>query len=250
MKNNCEQTEEYCKLAKLVCLILSANTRDHDCITCTGKLAEMGLLNLKVMAREENRARIKKIIRSCGYHRKRSHFLVNMAQTILKKHNAKIPEDIEQLIKIDGVSRKTALLAQNEYYGINSEGIACDIHVIHNCASFGFIKLKSKETKIRSLHVETALRHWIGRHDYQKVNKLFGSFSQLFTQLLKLRSSKNDDKKEDTKTLEKICKSMTDYIYQSYHVELLFCLISSLRRHYRSDEMTKVTVTKVTDECV
>jgi hypothetical protein len=49
-------------------------------------------------------------------------------------------------------------------------------------------------------------------------------------------STTTSKKKGDNVTLEKICKSMTDYIYQTYHVLLLFCLMTG--------STIKITATK------
>jgi endonuclease III len=213
--------------AKLVCLVLSANTKDNDCISCTAELAEAGLLDVQAMAEKSNRVRIKKIIKRCGYQRKRSKYLMEMANKILSLHYGKVPRTIGELMEFKGVARKTAVLTLNEAFGL-FEGIGCDIHVIQNCIAFQFLQLKSSTAKVGPIHAEMALRHWIGREKYPIVNKVFGSFSQLFTQMLGLRSGT-----ADPSVVTRICKAMTDYIHQTYHVELLFCLIKCLRKQYR-----------------
>ena len=219
--------ENTARFAKLVCLVLSGKTRDFGCIKYTVRLHHHGYLDIGRMA-NANPTTIKNIIWKTGYQRKRSEYLVRMAIQIRDEHDGIVPGNISELIKMDGVGRKTAVITLNEAFG-QFEGIGCDVHVSQCCEAFEFAQCNGK--RLSPAHAEMALREWIPERNFRQVNRIFGSFAQLFTQDLPLRGqSINDDERS---LAIAVCKAAGDFIHRTYHVQLLFCMICAMRKHYR-----------------
>ena len=221
--------ENTARFAKLVCLVLSGNTKDSGCIKATVKLHKAGYLDINKMAsaKEEN---IKNIIWKAGYQRKRSEFLVRMAKKILSVYGGVVPGNLGALTSFDGVARKTAILTLNEAFGL-FKGIGCDVHVSQCSEAMKLVKHVGK--RLSPLHAEMALREWIQEKNFREVNKIFGSFAQLFTQSLPLRTTKDDS---HYVLVDRLTKAAGDFLHRPYHVELLFCLIQITRHHYRNVE--------------
>lgn len=73
-------------------------------------------------------ADIEKIIYSCGFYRTKAADIVAACRILLAEHGGVIPEDIDTLIKLPGVGRKTANLLVGDLYGKPS--VVCDTHCI------------------------------------------------------------------------------------------------------------------------
>jgi hypothetical protein len=120
-------------------------------------------------------------------------------------------------------------LALNEALG-QFVGIGTDIHVIETVKSLDMIVLSDQKQNINAFHAEAALQTWVPKHMFPVINKIFGSFSQLFTQNIPARA--NSIGEEDITYIRSVCKAASN-IRERYHVSLLFCMLHSTRRRYR-----------------
>ena len=68
------------------------------------------------------------IIKSCGFYRSKAESIIGMAQMIRDKFGGVVPDNIDDLIKLPGVGRKTANLIVGDVYG--KESIVVDTHMI------------------------------------------------------------------------------------------------------------------------
>lgn len=78
-------------------------------------------------------------IKSTGFYRNKAKNIIATANIILKEYNGKVPNTMEELIKLKGVARKTANIVLGSGYGINV-GIAVDTHVIRLTNLIGLSK--------------------------------------------------------------------------------------------------------------
>jgi endonuclease-3 len=67
-------------------------------------------------------------IRSTGFYRNKAKNIKKSSQIIVKKYNSKVPSNMEELIELPGVARKTANIVLSNAFGI-IVGIAVDTHV-------------------------------------------------------------------------------------------------------------------------
>ncbi|MHC4221373.1 MAG: endonuclease III [Planctomycetota bacterium] len=75
-----------------------------------------------------DRSQIEADIRSTGFFRNKAKNIQAACETIIEKHNTKVPDTMEQLTKLAGVGRKTANVVLGNAF--DTPGIACDTHVI------------------------------------------------------------------------------------------------------------------------
>ncbi|MFA5382040.1 MAG: endonuclease III [Candidatus Micrarchaeia archaeon] len=71
---------------------------------------------------------LEKIIYSSGYYKMKAKRLKSMAQFVVKNFNGKIPNTIDELIKLPGVGRKTANVVLQSFFN-KTQGIVVDTHV-------------------------------------------------------------------------------------------------------------------------
>ena len=73
------------------------------------------------------RADLEEAIKSTGFYRNKATSIHGLAAAILEKHNGKVPGDMESLVKLPGVGRKTANVVLGNAFGV--PGITVDTHV-------------------------------------------------------------------------------------------------------------------------
>lgn len=67
------------------------------------------------------------MIKPTGFYHNKAKNIISCANEIIERHQAKVPEDIEELTKLSGVGRKTANVIRGNIYHIPS--IVVDTHV-------------------------------------------------------------------------------------------------------------------------
>lgn len=71
---------------------------------------------------------IAEVIKSLGFYKTKAKHCVEAAQMIVSDYGGHVPADMQELVKLPGVGRKTANIVLNVSFGI-VEGIAVDTHV-------------------------------------------------------------------------------------------------------------------------
>lgn len=73
---------------------------------------------------------VEELIRSAGFYKNKTRSLIGMAEAVVRKHAGVVPSDMDALVKLPGVGRKTAnVLRSVAFEGVRPEGIAVDTHV-------------------------------------------------------------------------------------------------------------------------
>ena len=94
---------------------------------------------------------IAEVIKSCGLFRTKARDLHASAVILLAEYGGRVPDTMEQLLRLPGVGRKTANLVLGDIYG--KPAIVCDTHCIRLSNRLGFVKNEKDPVK-----VENALR--------------------------------------------------------------------------------------------
>ncbi len=112
---------------ELLCAtILSAQCTDKRVNMVTPTLfARYGNAAALAVAKQED---VEEIIRSTGFFRNKAKSLIGMATAVLDRHGGEIPADMDALVKLPGVGRKTANVILGNAFGRN-DGIVVDTHV-------------------------------------------------------------------------------------------------------------------------
>ena len=94
---------------------------------------------------------IAEVIKSCGLFRTKARDLHASAVMLLAEYGGRVPDTMEQLLRLPGVGRKTANLVLGDIYG--KPASVCDTHCIRLSNRLGFVKNEKDPVK-----VENALR--------------------------------------------------------------------------------------------
>jgi len=100
------------------------------------------------------------VIRSTGLHRSKAKNLRRTAYRVATDHGGEVPRDLESLISLPGVGRKTAKVVLGEAFGI-AAGIAVDTHVKRLAYRIGLSTSSDPEGVARDLEAVVARDHWI-----------------------------------------------------------------------------------------
>lgn len=83
---------------------------------------------------------VENIIKSCGFYKNKAESIVGMALMIRDKFAGRVPDNIDDLITLPGVGRKTANLIVGDVYG--KESIVVDTHMIRISNRIGLVNEK------------------------------------------------------------------------------------------------------------
>jgi endonuclease-3 len=82
---------------------------------------------------------VEELIRSTGFFRSKTKNLLGMADAIVERHDGRVPDDMDALVKLPGVGRKTANVVLGNAFGRN-EGVVVDTHVTRLAGRLGLTK--------------------------------------------------------------------------------------------------------------
>ena len=131
----------------LVATILSAQCTDER----VNRVAE-GLFKKYPSARDFSELpleTIKKQIFSTGFYNNKAKSIKGMAEIIVKKFGGELPENLEEMVKLPGVGRKTANVVLGNVYNIPS--VVVDTHVTRITNLLNFVKTRNAEKIERKL---------------------------------------------------------------------------------------------------
>ncbi|HTY13947.1 MAG TPA: endonuclease III [Candidatus Omnitrophota bacterium] len=149
----------------LVATILSAQCTDKTVNLVTAPLFKK-YRTPKDYAKAD-RKKLEREIRSTGFFRNKAKSIVNAAKAIIAEHHGKVPDSMEELVKLPGVARKTAsVVLFNAFKKI--EGITVDTHVIRLSQRLGLSKNTDPAKIERDLMAIVPHPRW-GKISYQLI---------------------------------------------------------------------------------
>ena len=89
-------------------------------------------------------ADVENYVHSCGFYRQKAKDIVLACQMLIDHYDSKVPDKMDDLLKLPGVGRKTANLLMGDLYGIPGS-IVCDTHCIRICGRLGLSEGKDPE---------------------------------------------------------------------------------------------------------
>jgi len=147
----------------LIATVMSAQTRDEVTIPVAESLFKR-YTTLQSLAHAKV-SDILIIIKRVNFSRVKSRNVVAAAQYVVEHFNGKIPDDLDKLIEIPGVGRKTANLVISEVHA--KDGITVDTHVHRIANVLGLVKTKNPT------ETEFALMKLAPRRYWRRINRLF-----------------------------------------------------------------------------
>ena len=152
----------------LIGTILSARTKDENTARVVKKLfAEYK--TAKELASAKTRD-IEKIIKSIGFYHVKARRIIDVAKIIESQYNGVVPDNLDQLIMLPGVGRKTANCVL--VYAFEKPAIPVDIHVHRISNRLGIVETKTPEETEFELMKKIPRKYWL------KVNDTFVMYGQ------------------------------------------------------------------------
>lgn len=150
-------------LELLVATILSAQATDEQINKITVKLFKKykTAQDYATAPREE----FEQDIKSSGFYKRKADAIQTMAQTLVDEYGGKVPDTMEELVKLKGVARKTANIVLAGAFN-KIEGIAVDTHVFRLSHRLGLSEEKNRDK------VEQDLMRLFPREKWWAVNYL------------------------------------------------------------------------------
>jgi endonuclease III len=114
--------------------------------------------------------KMEKIVYKSGFYKVKARNVLNITRTILEKYGGKVPDEIDELLTIKGVGRKTANLVVTVAF--NKPGICVDTHVHKISNRWGYVKTKTPD------ETEMKLREILPKNYWMKYNMWLVLFGQ------------------------------------------------------------------------
>ncbi len=145
----------------LISCLLSLRTKDQVTGQASARLfararTPQQLLSLPVSA-------IRKLIYPVGFYRTKATRIHQICQHLLGRFQGKVPSDLEELLTLPGVGRKTANLVRT--VGFGKLGICVDVHVHRISNRLGYVRTKNPEQTEMALRAKLPRRYWIQYND-------------------------------------------------------------------------------------
>ena len=152
----------------LISCLLSLRTQDKTTYAASERLFKIAdepqnMVDLSL-------ATIEKAIYPVGFYRTKAINIKEICQILLTRYGGEVPDDLDELLKLPGVGRKTANLVITMGYG--KLGICVDTHVHRITNRWGYVKTKTPE------ETEMALRRLLPQHYWIIINDLLVTYGQ------------------------------------------------------------------------
>ena len=141
--------------------IISLRTQDN--VTRAASIKLFKLADTPEAMAAMSAAKIEKAIYPAGFYRNKAKVIKDIAREFVEKHSSVVPDEIDELLKLRGVGRKTANLVVT--LGFGKPGICVDTHVHRISNRWGFVKTKTPEETEFALRESLPKRHWIEIND-------------------------------------------------------------------------------------
>ena len=145
----------------LIGTILSARTKDET-TTKAVKALFSRYKNSKELANAKIRD-VERIIRSIGFYHVKAKRIVEVARIIDTKYKGRVPDDLDSLVELPGVGRKTANCVL--VYAYEKPAIPVDIHVHRISNRLGLVDTRDPEETEQELMRTIQKKYWIEIND-------------------------------------------------------------------------------------
>jgi endonuclease-3 len=129
----------------LIATILSAQCTDERVNKTTPQLFE--LYPTPELMAEAPIEELEELVKSTGFYKNKARSLKEASKTLVEDFDGKVPQNMEDLLKLRGAARKTANVVLGNAFGIN-EGVVVDTHVKRLSNRFGLTREKNNTDKI------------------------------------------------------------------------------------------------------
>lgn len=141
----------------LISCLLSLRTQDKTTGEASARLFQ--LAGTPGTMAELSASAIEKAIYPVGFYKTKAKNILKICRILISEYNGRVPDDIDTLLKLPGVGRKTANLVVT--LGYNKPGICVDTHVHRITNRWGYVQTKTPEKTEAALRAKLPKRYWI-----------------------------------------------------------------------------------------
>ncbi|MDC8437534.1 MAG: endonuclease III [Candidatus Nitrosotenuis sp.] len=106
---------------------------------------------------------VERIIKSIGFYHVKAKRIIEVARIITTQHNGKVPQNMDQLVMLPGVGRKTANCVL--VYAFEKPAIPVDTHVHRISNRLGLVDTKTPENTELALMEKIPEKYWLQIND-------------------------------------------------------------------------------------
>jgi endonuclease III len=150
----------------LVTTILSARTKDETTVKAVKKLFKK--IGKPIDLEKYSEKEIQELIFPVGFYKNKAAYLKQLPKA-LEMFDGKVPDKIDDLLKLPGVGRKTANLVI--VIAFNKPGICVDVHVHRISNRLGYVYTKTPFETEMALRKKLPKKYWLG---YNSILVAFG----------------------------------------------------------------------------
>jgi len=145
----------------LISTIISLRTKDEVTRESSKRLYRLAETPEEMV--QLKRKKIEKAIYPAGFYRNKAKTILNISKDIIEKYDGKVPDDLDMLLTLNGVGRKTANLVLTQGYGL--PGICVDTHVHRISNRLGYVSTKNPKDTEFALREKLPEEYWIEYND-------------------------------------------------------------------------------------
>ncbi|MCZ6479895.1 MAG: endonuclease III [Candidatus Methylomirabilales bacterium] len=145
----------------LISCLLSLRTKDEVTGGASARLFRLADTPATMLQLRERT--IARLIYPVGFYRTKAKVIRGVCRSLIEEYEGRVPDDIDELLKLKGVGRKTANLVVSVGYG--KPGICVDTHVHRISNRWGYVKTRTPEETEQALRRKLPRRHWIVFND-------------------------------------------------------------------------------------
>ena len=140
----------------LISTMLSLRTKDVATRDASMRLFEKAGNPKEMLKLSEDE--IAKLIYPVGFYRVKAKNILEVSKIIIEDYDGKVPDEIDELLKLKGVGRKVANLVVTEAF--DKDGICVDTHVHRISNRFGYVSTKKPEQTEFALRKKLPKEYW------------------------------------------------------------------------------------------
>lgn len=145
----------------LISCLLSLRTKDATTAKASARLFKLAKTPARMMGLSIKK--IENAIYPVGFYKTKARRIRDICKVLVDEYKSKVPDEIDELLKLKGVGRKTANLTVSLGYG--KEGICVDVHVHRISNRLGYVRTKNPYETEFALRKKLPKRYWLIYND-------------------------------------------------------------------------------------
>ncbi|MBT1073527.1 endonuclease III [Geobacter chapellei] len=152
----------------LISCLISLRTRDEVTATVSARLFSKATTPQKIQ--QIPLVELEELLYPAGFYRKKARQIKDISHRLMLEFGGQVPDDIDALMRLNGVGRKTANLVVT--IGFGKPGICVDTHVHRICNRWGYVSTRTPHATEMALRAQLPPEYWIS------INELLVAFGQ------------------------------------------------------------------------